>query len=45
MYMEDLRIWERRGKLTIVDDADPVFVHTDGDGGHGREVADIHEGW
>ncbi|KAL3806183.1 hypothetical protein ACHAXA_003024 [Cyclostephanos tholiformis] len=31
LYMEDLRIWERRGKLTIVDDADPVFVRTDGD--------------
>ena len=32
LYMDDLRVWERRGKLTIVDDADPVFVRTEGDG-------------
>jgi hypothetical protein len=32
LYMDDLREWERRGKLTLVDDADPVHVRTD-DGG------------
>lgn len=38
LYMDDLRVWERRGKLTIVDDADPVFVRTEGDGGDGGRL-------
>ena len=32
LYMDDLREWARRGKLTLVDNADPVYVRTDDDG-------------
>jgi hypothetical protein len=35
LYMDNLRVWERRGKLTIVDNEDPVFVRTNDDGGDG----------
>ena len=31
LCMDDLRMWERRGKRTLVEDADPALVRTDGD--------------
>ena len=31
LCMDDLRMWERRGKHTLVEDADPALVRTDSD--------------